>query len=131
MPNTRHPTGFSPNLGTNHESLTPSSRHRCVTTGHAPTPEEAFIAILALLACQVNTSSATRGLYWAYYPNVPPFQVVTWTNSPIRICTIHPIFRTNRTLHICMIIILSTSFTLSGDSLMVSLYVLISHIIEV
>ena len=58
-----------------------------VLQGYPPTPEKVFIAILALLACQVNTFSATPGAYWAYFPNPPPFQVVTWTNSPMRIHT--------------------------------------------
>lgn len=59
-------------------------------TGHAPTPEKPFIAILALLACQVNTSSATPGIYWTYFPSPTPFLGVTWAKSPMQIHTPRP-----------------------------------------
>ena len=51
--------------------------------GSSTSPEKMFIAMLALLSCQVSASSPTPEKYWAYFPDPPNFQVVTWTSDPI------------------------------------------------
>ena len=48
-----------------------------------------FIATLALLSCQVSTSSPIPEKYWAYLPD-PTFQVVTWNCDPLRVHTNQP-----------------------------------------
>ena len=45
-----------------------------------------FIAMLALLSCQVSASPIPTK-YWAYLPDPPTFQVVTWDNEPIWVNT--------------------------------------------
>ena len=48
-----------------------------------------FIAILALLSCQISASPIPTK-YWAYLPDTPTFHVVTWNNEPIRVNTDQP-----------------------------------------
>ena len=43
-----------------------------------------FVAMLALLACQLRPSSAEK-VQWACLPNPPSFQPVDWMNEPIRV----------------------------------------------
>ena len=57
--------------------------------GSSASPEKMFIAILALLSCQVSASPIPTK-YWAYLPGPPTFQVVTWNNEPIRVNTDQP-----------------------------------------
>lgn len=45
--------------------------------GSSTSLEKMFIAMLALLSCQVSTSSPTPEKYWVYFPDPPTFQVVT------------------------------------------------------
>ena len=45
--------------------------------GSPASPERVFIAMLALLSCQVSASSPAPKKYWAYFPDPPTFQVVT------------------------------------------------------
>ena len=52
--------------------------------GSPASPEKMFIAMLALLSCQVS-ASPIPAKYWAYLPDPPTFQVVTWNNEPIRV----------------------------------------------
>ena len=54
--------------------------------GSPASPEKMFIAMLALLSCQVSTSPIPTK-YWAYLPVPPTFQVVNWNNEPIRVNT--------------------------------------------
>ncbi|XP_044803371.1 endogenous retrovirus group K member 6 Env polyprotein [Bubalus bubalis] len=58
--------------------------------GSPASPERVFIAMLALLSCQVSASSPAPEKYWAYFPDPPTFQVVTWNNAPIRVHTNQP-----------------------------------------
>ena len=57
--------------------------------GSPNSPEKVFIAMLALLSCQVSASPIS-GKYWAYLPDPPTFQVVSWNNEPIRVNTDQP-----------------------------------------
>ena len=57
--------------------------------GSPASPEKTFIAMLALLSCQVSASPIPTK-YWAYLPDPPTFQVVTWDNEPIRVNTDQP-----------------------------------------
>ena len=50
--------------------------------GHEAMPMVMFMAILAVLACQLRPSSAEK-VHWAYLPNPPSFQPVDWMNEPI------------------------------------------------
>ena len=52
--------------------------------GHEAMPMVMFMAILAVLACQLRPSSAEK-VHWAYLPNPPSFQPVDWMNEPIRV----------------------------------------------
>lgn len=45
--------------------------------GSPASPEKVFVAMFALLSCQVSTSSPTPEKYWAYFPDPPTLQVVT------------------------------------------------------
>ena len=47
-----------------------------------------FVAMLAVLACQLRSSSAEK-IHWAYLPNPPSFQPVDWMNEPIRVFVNH------------------------------------------
>ena len=47
-------------------------------------PMVMFMAMLAVLACQLRPSSAEK-VHWAYLPNPPSFQPVDWMNEPIRV----------------------------------------------
>ena len=58
--------------------------------GSPTSPEKVFIAMLALLSCQVSTSSPTPEKYWAYFPDPPTFQVVTWNSDLLRVHTNQP-----------------------------------------
>ena len=58
--------------------------------GSSTSPERVFIAMLALLSCQVSASSPAPENYWAYFPNPPTFQVVTWNSDPIWVHTNQP-----------------------------------------
>ena len=58
--------------------------------GSPTSPEKMFIAMLALLSCQVSASSPTPEKYWAYFPDPPTFQVVTWNSDPLRVHTNQP-----------------------------------------
>ena len=51
--------------------------------GSSTSPERVFIAMLALLSCQVSTSFPTPENYWEYFPDSPTFQVVTWNSDSI------------------------------------------------
>ena len=51
---------------------------------HEAMPMVMFMAILAVLACQLRPSSAEK-VHWAYLPNPPSFQPVDWMNEPIRV----------------------------------------------
>ena len=57
--------------------------------GSPASPEKMFIAMLALLSCQVSASPIPTK-YWTYLPDPPTFQVVTWNNDPIRVNTDQP-----------------------------------------
>ena len=57
--------------------------------GSPVSPEKVFIAMLALLSCQVSTSSIPTK-YWAYLPDPLTFQIVSWKNDPIRVNTNQP-----------------------------------------
>jgi hypothetical protein len=57
--------------------------------GSPDSPEKVFIAMLALLSCQVS-ASPIPAKYWAYLPDPPTFQVVSWNNEPIRVNTDQP-----------------------------------------
>ena len=46
--------------------------------GSPASPEKVFIAMLALLSCQVSAYSPTPEKKWAYFLDPPTFQVVTW-----------------------------------------------------
>ena len=48
------------------------------------TPMVMFVAMLAMLACQLRPSS-TEKVHWAYLPNPPSFQPVDWMNEPIHV----------------------------------------------
>ena len=48
------------------------------------TPLVMFVAMLAVLACQLRPSS-TEKVHWAYLPNPPSFQPIDWMNEPIRV----------------------------------------------
>ena len=58
--------------------------------GSPASPERVFIAMLALLSCQVSASSPAPKKYWAYFPDPLTFQVVTWNSDPIRVHTNQP-----------------------------------------
>ena len=58
--------------------------------GSPASPEKIFIAMLALLSCQVSASPIPTK-YWAYLPDPPTFQVITWNNVPIRVNTDQPL----------------------------------------
>ena len=67
--------------------------------GSSASPERVFIAMLALLSCQINATSSTsekywaskkKKKYWAYFPDTQTFQVVTWNNDPIWVSTNQP-----------------------------------------
>lgn len=58
--------------------------------GSSTSPEKVFIAMLALLSCQVGVSSPTPESYWAYFPDPPTLQVVTWNSDPIPVHTNRP-----------------------------------------
>ena len=58
--------------------------------GSPASPEKVFIAMFALLSCQVSTSSPTPEKYWAYFPDPPTFQVVTWNSDPFWVRTNRP-----------------------------------------
>ena len=58
--------------------------------GSSTSLERVFIAMLALLSCQVSASSPAPENYWAYFPNPLTFQVVTWNSDPIRVHTNQP-----------------------------------------
>ena len=67
--------------------------------GSSASPERVFIAMLALFSCQINATSSTSEKYWAskkkkknwaYFPDPPSFQVVTWNNDPTRVSTNQP-----------------------------------------
>ena len=51
--------------------------------GSPASPEKIFIAMLALLSCQVS-ASPIPAKYWAYLLDPPTFQVVSWNNEPIQ-----------------------------------------------
>ena len=51
--------------------------------GSPASPEKMFIAMLALLSCQVS-ASPIPAKYWAYLLDPPTFQVVSWNNEPIQ-----------------------------------------------
>ena len=53
-------------------------------------PEKVFIAMLALLSCQISASSPTPEKYWAYFPDPPTFQLVTWNSDPLQVHTNQP-----------------------------------------
>ena len=57
--------------------------------GSPASPEKIFIAMLALLSCQVSASPIPTK-YWACVPDPPTFQVVTWNNEPTRVNTDQP-----------------------------------------
>ena len=46
--------------------------------------------MLALLSCLASATSSTSEKYWAYFPDPPTFQVVTWNSDPIRVNTDQP-----------------------------------------
>ena len=50
--------------------------------GSSVSPEKVFIAMLALLSCQVSTSPIPTK-YWVFLPGPPTFQVVTWNSDSI------------------------------------------------
>ena len=58
--------------------------------GSSASPERVFIAMLALLSCQVSASSPTPENYWAYFPDSLTFQVVTWNSDSIWVHTNQP-----------------------------------------
>ena len=66
--------------------------------GSPASPEKLFIAMLALLSCQVSASPIPTK-YWAYLPDPPTFQVVTWDNEPIRVNTDQPQLLGGQTPH--------------------------------
>ena len=43
-----------------------------------------FYCYACLLSCQASATSSTSEKYWAYFPDPPTFQVVTWNSDPIR-----------------------------------------------
>ena len=57
--------------------------------GSPASPEKMFIAMLALLSCQVS-ASPIPAKDWAYLPDASIFQVVFWNNEPIRVNTDQP-----------------------------------------
>ena len=57
--------------------------------GSSVSPEKVFIAMLALLSCQVSAAPIPTK-YWAFLPDPPTFQVVTWNSDPIRVSTDQP-----------------------------------------
>ena len=57
--------------------------------GSPASPEKMFIAMLALLSCQVSASPIPTK-YWTYLPVPPTFQVVNWNNEPIQVNTDQP-----------------------------------------
>ena len=46
--------------------------------------------MLALLSCQVSAPSPTPENYWAYFPDPPTFQAVTWSSDPVQVHTDQP-----------------------------------------
>ena len=58
--------------------------------GSSASPEGVFIAMLALLSCQASATPSPSEEYWAYFPDPPTFQVVTWNSDPIRVNTDQP-----------------------------------------
>ena len=58
--------------------------------GSPASPERVFIAMLALLSCQVSAFSPAPEKYWAYFPDPLTFQVVTWNSDPIQVHTNQP-----------------------------------------
>ena len=58
--------------------------------GSPTSSEKMFIAMLALLSCQISASSPTPEKYWAYFPDPPTFQVVNWNSDPLSVHTNQP-----------------------------------------
>ena len=54
--------------------------------GSSVSPEKVFIDMLALLSCHVSAAPIPTK-YWAFLPDPPNFQVVTWNSDPIRVNT--------------------------------------------
>ena len=51
---------------------------------HEATHMVMFVAMLAVLTCQLRPSSAEK-VHWVYLPNPPSFQPVDWMNEPIHV----------------------------------------------
>ncbi|XP_070313017.1 endogenous retrovirus group K member 25 Env polyprotein-like [Odocoileus virginianus] len=71
------------------------TRQAQTVAGPGASPEQLFLAILAILSCQVSmvtpfSSQSESGIYWAYFPDPPTLQVVPWTESPLRVTTNAP-----------------------------------------
>ena len=72
------------------KTLCPQAREIASLQGSPASPEKMFIVMLALLSCQVSASPIPTK-YWAYLPDPPTFQVITWNNVPIRVNTDQPL----------------------------------------
>ena len=64
------------------KSLCHQAQKKVSLQGSSVSPEKVFIAMLALLSCQVSTSPIPTK-YWVFLPGPPTFQVVTWNSDSI------------------------------------------------
>uniref|UniRef100_UPI004038BE72 inactive serine protease 35 isoform X1 n=1 Tax=Callospermophilus lateralis TaxID=76772 RepID=UPI004038BE72 len=67
------------------KQLTHQARELISTQSNLCTPEKMFVAMLAILACQVTNVSSEY--YWAYYPDPPLFHLTTWGKGDIKVFT--------------------------------------------
>ena len=76
-----------------------------------------FVAMLAMLACQLRPSS-TEKVHWAYLPNPPSFQPVDWMNEPIRVFVNDTLLLGRASIYPNNVkTVVSTSFNFSGVSI--------------
>ncbi|XP_058578372.1 uncharacterized protein LOC131507511 isoform X2 [Neofelis nebulosa] len=68
------------------KKLTNEAERLVLNQGLQPSPFTLFVAILAILACQAKCDKPGTS-YWAYLPNPPSFQRVTWENEVIPLYT--------------------------------------------
>ncbi|XP_076982864.1 endogenous retrovirus group K member 21 Env polyprotein-like [Tamandua tetradactyla] len=68
------------------KKLTADAERVVLITGKTPTPIHLFLAIIALLSCQVSGSSVNKS-YWAYIPNPPLFHPTAWGDKNLKVFT--------------------------------------------
>lgn len=68
------------------KKLTSEAETLVSARGHQPTPEALFLAMLALLSCQVPFANANFS-YWAYFPDPPLLHLASWGSQNIKVFT--------------------------------------------